>query len=122
MAICSAQWLSAFLYDDDNPFFEPWTPDAGGGPPLGFETLHAKKRAAPVENIDYLRKTMTTDWLENKLEIIVSILSELSKFSEVKQTYLDLPLRSILFEERVGKLLTLMEHDNPKFVMSWSDI
>lgn len=43
MAICSAQWLSAFLYDDDNPFFEPWTPDAGGGPPLVFETLHAKK-------------------------------------------------------------------------------
>lgn len=122
-AICAIQWLSSLIYDnDDNPYFKPWTPEAGGGPPTVFETHHMRTKAAPSANSDFIRSILAKDAVEDALRRATEVLSKHECADQVYETWLDLSRRSNVFEDRVKKFITLMRRDKQEMVISWDDI
>lgn len=122
-AICAIQWLSSFIYDnDDNSYFEPWTPEAGGGPPIVFDTHHISQKAAPSVNSDFICSILTKEAVDDALLRAAEVLSAHDRADQVYETWLDLSRRSDVFEDRVNKFITLMRRDNRKIVISWDDI
>lgn len=69
-AVCVLQYVSCLMYrNDENPVFAPWTPDKGGGPPELWEndTL-SSDYGWRQENASFLAKTLTLDFVEQKLK------------------------------------------------------
>lgn len=123
MAICAIQWLSAFLYEDyDNPYFAPWTGSAGGGPPLIFESLHMPQKPAVSENVEYLRSMLIKDWAADALSRATATLSEHERAEKIQETLSEFSWRSILFEERVEKYITVLESQDASMIIGWEGI
>ena len=122
-AICAVQWLSAFIYEqDDNPYFKPWTSRDGGGPPIVFESRHMRRKAAPAANIDFTCSNLTHSVVGDVLLRAVEVLSNHACADQVNETRLDLSRRSDKFEERAKKFITLMRRDKQEMITSWEDI
>lgn len=123
LAVCVVQWVSAFIYsEDDNPYFKPWSGRDGGGPPTVFETHHMRKKAAPTANVDFIRSALTKEGTKDVLLRAVDVLSNHERADQVYETWLDISRRSETFEERVKKFLTLMQRAEQDIVISWNDI
>jgi hypothetical protein len=70
------QYVSALMYPDgENPIFEPWTADDGGGTPALWEAygLICEKAWLP-ENVDFLRETLTPDYIQQSLAKALVVL------------------------------------------------
>jgi hypothetical protein len=77
LAICGLQYLSCFLYDDDNnPIFEKWTPRGGGGPPIQWRHQFAICEDWKAPNTRYLKDTLTEEFAKAKLQHAISMVGE----------------------------------------------
>ncbi len=63
------QYASSLMYPDDkNPIFSPWTPDAGGGAPVLWETDgHIFDQSWLPENVEFLRATFTPNYVRKSI-------------------------------------------------------
>jgi hypothetical protein len=70
-AIAAFQYVSALLYEDtQNPVFDPWTRDKGGGPPALWECCGMMFNAGwRKENTDFLKSNLSVDYVEQKLQL-----------------------------------------------------
>ena len=122
-AICAVQWLSPFIYDEeDNPYFKPWTSKDGGGQPSVFETHHMRGKAAPSANADFISSTLTKNKVEDLLRRAAEILINHESGGQVYETWLDFSRRSDTFADRATKFIALMRRDKQEMVISWDEI
>ena len=123
MAICAVQWLSAFLYDEEeDPYFSPWTPSEGGGPPLIFDTHFLRHKSADQESVAFLKATLQPTWATDVLKRSLRVLSDHPKVNVVEKTLAEFEWRSVLFEERVEKLIAVLERKEAWNVNGWEEI
>ena len=69
-AACVLQYVSCLMYrEDENPVFSSWTPEGGGGPPELWENASLSSDYGwRQENASSLAKTLTLDFVEQKLK------------------------------------------------------
>lgn len=111
------QYASVLMYPGDkNPIFSPWTPGAGGGPPVLWETDgFIYDQSWLPQNIDFLRSTLTPSHVLESItnaaavlrgevdssvpELMVSAWDEASVLVELRieelAQYLSLPLGEV---------------------------
>ena len=70
------QYASVLMYPEDrNPIFSPWTPDAGGGAPVLWETNgHIFDQSWLPENLEFLRTTLTPGYVRESISAAALIL------------------------------------------------
>lgn len=78
-ATAALKYMSCLMYvEDENPFFRPWTPEHGAGPPELWETgAFIYGRSWRPENVSFLESTLTVDYVEGKLKQAVALLQGL---------------------------------------------
>lgn len=109
-AVSFVQWISTLIYSDTaNPFFQPWTPMQGGGPPAIFERIDLKECAAPAENSEFLRSALAFEQVEEALGRAVDALARHAQSDLAYQAWLDLSRRREFFENRRHTFLAMME-------------
>ncbi|NLC83119.1 MAG: hypothetical protein GX748_18240, partial [Lentisphaerae bacterium] len=101
------QYASVLMYPDEaNPIFSPWTPDAGGGPPVPWETdgLIFDKPWLP-ENVDFLRTTLTTNYVWQAISTAAAVLHGASDASVAEGMVDDFEGRAAFVECRIQELI-----------------
>ena len=75
-AIAMLKYVSGLMYaENENPLFTPWTRGKGGGPPaLWNSDGHVYFQSWHQENLVYLRKTLTVDYLRTSITNAASLL------------------------------------------------
>lgn len=75
-AVAALQYASGFIYlRGDNPIFGMWTPEhGGGGPYLTENDAHIFDAGWLQENLDFLRRTLSAAYIQNKLQWAVNRL------------------------------------------------
>jgi hypothetical protein len=65
------QYASVLMYPEDrNPIFSPWTPHAGGGAPVPWETDgHIFDQSWLPENVEFLRDTLTPNYVRDSISV-----------------------------------------------------
>ena len=104
------QYLSCLLYENDhNPIFTPWTPIGGGGPPVLWETAgHIHERGWRAENVDYLQKTLTPEYVENRLQYATRTVKDVIDSSVPQQMLAEFAAQRTLLESRLAELPSLL--------------
>ncbi|MCH2078445.1 MAG: hypothetical protein MK180_16480 [Rhodobacteraceae bacterium] len=109
-AVSYVQWISTLIYDDTaNPFFKPWTPMEGGGPPAIFDRADLKNCAAAAENINVLQSALSFKRVEETLGHAAEMLGRHEQSEHVYEAWLDLSRRRAFFEARSKAFLAMME-------------
>ncbi len=70
-AVAAFQYTSALMYEDNqNPVFDAWTRDKGGGPPALWESSGMMFDVGwRAENRDFLKRTLSADYFNQKLHL-----------------------------------------------------
>lgn len=123
MATCGNQWLSTLFYEGhENPFFAPWTHEAGGGPPNIFETLHMRHKPANAQSVESLKATLTKDWAFDAITRAKVALKDSPQIERIQGMLDDFSWRSALFDERVKKFITVLEAKESCQMIFWDDV
>lgn len=123
MATCGIQWLSAFFYEEhENPFFAPWTHEAGGGPPCIFETSLMRFKPANSRSVEFLKETLTKAWAFDAITRAKVALKDSPQIESIQGLLDDFSWRSVLFEERVEKFITVLEAKESWQMIFWDDV
>ena len=105
-AVTALQYASCLIYsDDENPFFAPWTPEAGGGPPVlwDFEGhLYAHRWLDP--NLEFLRHALTPATLSHLITGALERLADEPEQLIARQMTADLPDRLVRVQSRCLEL------------------
>lgn len=77
-AVAALEYASGLVYIEGmNPMFEPWTPDEGGGGPYLWDIDAAiYDHGWREDNVRFLAKTLTTEYLRERLARIVEVLRD----------------------------------------------
>lgn len=105
---CSVlQYASALMYPDDkNPIFSPWTPDAGGGAPVPWETDgHIFNESWLQENVDFLRSTLTLRYMRDAISAAAKTLREETDSVIPELMVADFDSRAAFLELRIEELI-----------------
>ncbi len=105
-ALCAVQYLSCLLYgDNDNPVFAPWTKTEGGGPPSLWEVDgHIFEKATCAENIEFLRSTLTTQYVREKLDLAFDVVTQQDNRNVIQMILGDFNDRLPLLEAKLKAL------------------
>lgn len=70
-SICVLQYASSLIYPrDENPIFEPWTKEKGGGPPYLYEwDAEIYEHCWLQPNLEHLDKTLSVDYIIEKVGV-----------------------------------------------------
>lgn len=109
-AIAALQYASCLIYyEHENPVFTLWTPEEGGGVPVLWETesLGFEERWLP-ENVEYLRRTLTPDYLREKVRLAVQVLQGHAIRSQVARIQTDMETWDVVIKARLSELPDLL--------------
>jgi hypothetical protein len=109
-AVAAIQYISGLMYfEGQNPLFGKWNPEFGGGGPCLWanDTLIPEMKWLP-ENISFLRETLNTDFVVDKLREAVTILSGEPEHARAKQVENDLSEYLEIIQNRVKELPSLL--------------
>lgn len=101
------QYTSVLMYPDDkNPVFSPWTPDAGGGAPVPWETDgHIFDQSWLTENVEFMRVTLTPSYVKNSISEAASILRSESGSLIAEKMVADFGNAATFVELRIEELI-----------------
>lgn len=109
-AVAAVQYLSGLMYfDGENPVFERWTPDKGGGGPYlwGNDSLIRDTGWMP-ENADFLASVLTLEFVEEQLKRAAIRLNGQPECDTARQLVDDIEDRRELVESRTAELPSLL--------------
>lgn len=109
-AVAALQYCSGLMYlEGENPLFGPWTHDRGGGGPYLWEadSLIYDVGWKP-ENIDFLSKILTVDFVEHLIGKVVTRLEAEPEWEKARRVAGDFPERRELVAFRVAELPLLL--------------
>lgn len=107
--IAAFQYASCLMYkDNQNPIFDPWTPDLGGGPPeLWVTDGHVYDLGWKKENVDFIKSVLTVDYLKDKLNK-ASVQLQGESFQKSQKILADFDTQKEFLKERVSELPELL--------------
>lgn len=106
--IAAAQYASCLICDQqNNPVFIPWTPKEGGGPPSlwNYDCFVEKGERWFPENLDFLQKTLSIGYLDQKLDQMKEKLGEPALVEQVTRLQVLLSENSTQTELRIKELI-----------------
>ena len=109
-AVAAIQYCSGLMYfEGENPLFGNWTPESGGGGPClwGNDTL-IFDMSWLSENVTFLQKTLSAQFVADKLEEAVALLAGEPEHKQVKQVESDLDQYMEIIQSRVKELPSLL--------------
>jgi hypothetical protein len=110
-SVAAVQYISCLMYSEyENPVFAPWTPDAGGGPPVlwGFEGfLYSHRWLKP--NVDFLKEKLSVQSVSDLLIRAVNGLAGHKEFDAAAAIQEDFPLCTATVETRCAELPQFLE-------------
>lgn len=114
-AVAALQYLSGLMYfDGENPVFEAWTrEDGGGGPYLWDNDSDIFSAGWLPENADFLARILTVEFVESKLRQAVRRLEGQPEHAKATQLANDLPDRVELVKSRAAELPNLLRNSDP---------
>ena len=118
-AVSAIQYLSGLMYfDGENPVFDMWTSEKGGGGPYLWENdSHIYSTGWRDENVEFLRKSLNYDFAKSHLPKAVDRLKGLPEHTIGEKVLADLPERQEIVESRSSELPTLLSKHG---VSGWS--
>ncbi|MEM9972527.1 MAG: hypothetical protein AAF762_15735, partial [Pseudomonadota bacterium] len=123
LVVCGVQWLSAFLYEaHENPYFSPSTPSEGGGPPLVFETPMIRDAPANAESAAFFERTLQPDWARDALTRATLVLHDHQRLRTVETTLSEFGWRSVLFQERASKFVSVLRRREAWKIIDWDEV
>jgi len=101
------QYASVLMYPDEkNPIFSPWTPDAGGGAPVPWESDgHIFDQSWLTENIHFLRATLTPSYVRDRVRAAAATLQAETDSLVPDLMVTDFESRSTFVELRIEELI-----------------
>jgi hypothetical protein len=117
-AIALLQYTCSLIYDDaGNPLFKPWMPETGGGPPSLWETAgHIYDQGWLPENVEFLRSTLTADYVEDGVRRAVEKLRGDAPRDLLDRLVEDLPDQRPVLEWRVFALPEILSTRLDQFI------
>lgn len=109
-AVAAVQYLSGFIYyDGENPVFEMWTPDKGGGGPYlcGNDSLIHNK-GWMTQNTDFLASVLTLKFVEEHLKHAAVRLDGHPECDMARRLVVEIGDRRDLVESRTAELPSLL--------------
>lgn len=118
-AVAALQYLSGFMYfEGENPIFDMWTPEEGGGGPYLWENDAMIYDAGWLpENVEFLAGTLTTDFVEESLRRVLPRLEGQPEQAKAQQLVDDFTERVEIVELRTAELPQLLVS---KSSMGWT--
>lgn len=118
-AISAVQYLSGVMYfDGENPIFDTWTPELGGGGPyLWTNDSFVYSKGWLPENVDFLAGVLNFAFVASHLQQATTKLAGHAAHAIAEKILSDLPNRRELVESRTAELPKLL-HDQK--AESWS--
>ncbi len=109
-AVAAVQYLSGLVYfEGENPLFGLWTREEGGGGPSLFDNDCCIFDAGWLEaNVQFLADVLTEEFVSEKLNLAVKVLSDQPEFPQVEKVRRDLTERREIVESRVKELPSLL--------------
>jgi hypothetical protein len=109
-AVAAFQYSSALLYENDkNPIFAPWTRDQGGGPLVLWACDgHMFDVGWRKENLSFLRRTLTVEYIERNLQTALGQIQIESSKDTARRIIRELPSQRTLLGLRVEELPRLL--------------
>lgn len=109
-AVAALQFCSGLMYfDGENPLFELWTCDRGGGGPYLWENdAFVYDRGWPSKNVDFVREFVTTQQVARVVQDATHILHGEPEETTASRIAADLGDRLELVESRVAELPELL--------------
>jgi hypothetical protein len=120
-AVAAFQFASCLLYPAaGNPVFLPRKPRRGGGPPhlWSYESVGFEERWRP-ENVDFLRRTLTADFVADRLCAASERLRGHPAADAAERILSDLPARRATLDARVRELPVRLERPSSMDVSDW---
>ena len=113
-ALGALQYISCLMYEEDrNPWFAPWTPSKGGGPPsLWEDSMTVNNEPWDSRNIDFLRSVLIPDELCAAIGRCAEHLPHPEdREIAVRMTH-DFDSQRQLMELRIEQLLSILASDH----------
>jgi hypothetical protein len=106
-AFCAVMYASGLIYvEGENPIYGAWSTEQGGGGPYLTEIDgHIFDWAWRKDNLEYLKDTLTTKYLMEKLEHAALTLQNHEEVDIVSQVIDDARSREVIIEYRIADLL-----------------
>lgn len=106
-AVCAVMYASGLVYlKGENPIYGVWTPeDGGGGPYLTEIDSSIFNWAWRDDNLAFLRKTLSVDYVTQKLDQAARILSDCPEAALARRVAHDARTRKDVIEIRIDDLL-----------------
>ena len=115
-AVAVLQYVSGLMYEaSENPAFDVWTKEKGGGPPPRSSYCSSKWLD---ENVRFLRATLTTDYVLERVTVAVDRLRAEHESALARQFESDLKPRLHRVHRRIADVFTWKEEDGP--LVDWS--
>lgn len=107
-AITAIRYASGLIYfGDENPIYRPWTPEQGGGGPYLTEwDACIYDRGWGDENLNFLRQTLTCDYILDKVGMAASVLLGQPEAEIASRIADEAQSRRETISLRIGELLT----------------
>jgi hypothetical protein len=121
-AVCLLQYCSGLIYDScDNPLFDPWTRERGGGGPYLWENdSFIFDRGWMEPNIDFLRRTLTLDYVIDRITRAADRLQSEPEY-ELAQKVVEAAMnRRKILELRIEELPRRLENTNTTDLNGWA--
>ena len=106
-AVCAVMYASGLIYvRGENPIYGVWTPEYGGGGPYLTETDSSLfDWPWREDNLDFLRRTLSVDWITRKLHQAADTLSMHPEAELARRVAVDAATRKDVIQTRLGNLL-----------------
>ena len=110
-AVAAVQYISCLMYpENENPVFDPWTPDGGGGPPCLWEFGgHLNTQRWLDANVRVLRRNLNVQGASAVLDRSVKRLVDRPEHEAAAEIEADLPLCAEVLAARCSQLPCLLE-------------
>jgi hypothetical protein len=119
-AVAALQYCSGLMYfEGENPLFGRWTKDQGGGGPyLCGSDSHIFHQGWKQENIDFLSRTLTVDFVADRVAKAAARLENEPECEKARQVEKDLVDRREVVTIRVAELLLYLAENTGR--VAWS--
>jgi hypothetical protein len=120
-AVCVLQYCSGLIYlVGDNPAFDAWTPERGGGVPLWANDSHLHDAAWLPPNLEFLQETLSVSYVLYKVEQAAKRLAGQPEDTIARQIAFDAARNQALIESRLVELPVLLKGERPNGPEGWS--
>lgn len=106
-AVAAVMYASGLIYDtEENPIFEPWTPDKGGGGPyLDSSEAQIYGGSWLEANLEFMLDKLAVETIQSKMQEAASVLQNEPEAVVAAQVAADAAERTELIEIRIDDLL-----------------